>query len=179
MTFLNSKLVMLLHLAATICFQNVCKKFFSVHMIQTNNFISNNFISINNQTRLPKSYHRFQGLIEKLFLKNVIEVDSEILMKLQSSTLSDLISKIKPTQIIGLTTKGQKITFDKFFNKEELLIVFHDYLKLSILIRTILKIKMWLFPAGRTMLRKFGMDTNGFSKLKKQQLMKWLIKHII
>jgi len=79
--------------------------------------VNDQVISINNQTRLPKSYHRFQGLIEKLFLKNVIEVDSEILMKLQSSTLSDLISKIKPTQIIGLTTKGQKITFDKLIEQ--------------------------------------------------------------
>ena len=75
--------------------------------------INDQIISINNQTRLPKSYHRFQGLIEKLFLTNRIEIDGEILMELGSSSLSDFISKLKPTQIIGLTTKGEQTTFDK------------------------------------------------------------------
>ena len=34
-------------------------------------------------------------------------------MELQSSSLSDLISKIQPTEIIGLTTRGKKTTLDK------------------------------------------------------------------
>ena len=70
-------------------------------------------ISINNNTHLPKSYHRFQGLIEKLFLTKKIETEDKILMKIETSSLSKLISKINPTQIIALTTKGQKITFEK------------------------------------------------------------------
>ena len=70
-------------------------------------------ISINNKTRLPKSYHRFQGLIEKLFLTSKIETNNETLMELYSSSLSNIISKIKPARIIGLTTKGKKITLDK------------------------------------------------------------------
>jgi len=79
--------------------------------------INDEVISINNNTRLPKSYHRFQGLIEKLFLTKRIEADNEILMELQSSSLANLISEIKPTQIIGLTTKGQQITIDKLVNQ--------------------------------------------------------------
>tara|TARA_A100001037_G_C14870745_1_gene509446 strand:+ start:77 stop:745 length:669 start_codon:yes stop_codon:yes gene_type:complete len=75
--------------------------------------INDQVISINNHTRLPKSYHRFQGLIEKLFLEKKIRTENEILMELQSSSLSDLISKIQPTEIIGLTTRGKKTTLDK------------------------------------------------------------------
>jgi len=79
--------------------------------------INNEIISINNNIRLPKSYHRFQGLIEKLFLTKKIESETEILMKLENFSLSELISKIKPDEITGLTTKGQKTTFEKLINQ--------------------------------------------------------------
>jgi len=75
--------------------------------------VNNEIITIHNQTRLPKSYHRFQGLIEKLFLTQQIQTDNEILMELHSSSLFELISKINPTKIIGLTTKGKQTTLDK------------------------------------------------------------------
>ena len=48
--------------------------------------------------------------MEKLFLTKKIESEDEILMEMKNSSLSQLISKIKPTRIIGLTTQGQKIT---------------------------------------------------------------------
>jgi rRNA small subunit pseudouridine methyltransferase Nep1 len=79
--------------------------------------VNDEIISINNNTRLPKSYHRFQGLMEKLFLTKRIESEDEILMELQQSSLFQLISKIKPTKIIGFTSKGQKTTFDKLVNQ--------------------------------------------------------------
>ena len=74
--------------------------------------INNKIITISNNTRLPKSYHRFQGLMEKLFLTKRIESNDETLMKIEDSSISELISKISPSQIIGLTTQGQKTTFD-------------------------------------------------------------------
>ena len=81
--------------------------------------VNNEVISINNNTRLPKSYHRFQGLMEKLFHTKKIEFEDEILMEMKNSSLSQLISKIKPTQIIGLTTQGQKISLDKLVEQIE------------------------------------------------------------
>ena len=57
--------------------------------------INDEIISINNNTRLPKSYHRFQGLMEKLFLTKKIESETEILMQMENSSLSKLISKIQ------------------------------------------------------------------------------------
>ena len=74
-------------------------------------------ISLNNKTRLPKSYHRFQGLMEKLLVAKTIKSDEEILMEVKNSSLSELISEIQPTQIIGLTTKGQKISLENLFDK--------------------------------------------------------------
>ena len=79
--------------------------------------INDEIISINNNTRLPKSYHRFQGLIEKLFLTKKIESETEILMKMEHYSLSKLISKIKPDAVIALTTKGQKTTFEKLIHQ--------------------------------------------------------------
>jgi len=79
--------------------------------------INDEVLSFNNEARLPKSYHRFQGLIEKLFLTQKIETDDEILMELHSSSLSEIISKIRPTKIIGLTTKGKQTTLDKLIQQ--------------------------------------------------------------
>jgi len=75
--------------------------------------VNNHIITINNNARLPKSYHRFQGLIEKLFVTKKIESEDEILLELKNYTLEQLITKINPTEIIGLTTKGKKTTFDE------------------------------------------------------------------
>jgi len=75
--------------------------------------VNDEIISINNNTHLPKSYHRFQGLMEKLFLTKKIESEDEILMEIEKSSLAKFISKIKPTKIIGLTTNGQKTTLGK------------------------------------------------------------------
>ncbi|MBC8251515.1 MAG: ribosome biogenesis protein [Candidatus Nitrosopelagicus sp.] len=75
--------------------------------------INDEIISINNNTHLPKSYHRFQGLMEKLFLTKKIESNDETLMELEKSSLSKLMLKLKPTQIIGFTINGQKTTLDK------------------------------------------------------------------
>jgi len=79
--------------------------------------VNDEVISINNATHLPKSYHRFQGLMEKLFIEKKIESEDKILMEMKNSSLSKLISKIKPDEIIGLTTEGQKTTFEKLIHQ--------------------------------------------------------------
>ena len=81
--------------------------------------VNDEIISINNNTHLPKSYHRFQGLMEKLFLTKKIVSEDKILMEIELSTLPQLVSKIKPTRIIGFTTKGKKTTFEKLITQME------------------------------------------------------------
>ena len=74
--------------------------------------INDKVISFSNNIRLPKSYHRFQGLMEQLFVEKKIRTseDGQSLITMEDSTISQLISKIAPAQIIGLTTKGQIMT---------------------------------------------------------------------
>tara|TARA_Y100000590_G_scaffold186212_1_gene212204 strand:- start:18 stop:686 length:669 start_codon:yes stop_codon:yes gene_type:complete len=74
-------------------------------------------ISINNETRLPKSYHRFQGLIEKLFLKGKIESENQKLMEITDMNISELLLKIKPSRVIGLTTQGKKTNLENLISK--------------------------------------------------------------
>ena len=60
---------------------------------------------------MPKSYHRFQGLIEKLFKNYKIKVDNTTLLELYNMTFEELLTKIQPSEILGLSTKGDQSTF--------------------------------------------------------------------
>ena len=73
--------------------------------------INDQVISISDDIRLPKSYHRFQGLIEKLFKQNKIEADNTTLLELHDMTFEELLAKIKPSKTFGFSTTGSKSTF--------------------------------------------------------------------
>ncbi|MGI0047720.1 MAG: ribosome biogenesis protein [Nitrosotalea sp.] len=68
--------------------------------------IDDKVISLDTSIRLPKSYHRFAGLIEKLYSENKIEENGRNLLEIKKMSFEDLIKKIKPKQVIGLSSKG-------------------------------------------------------------------------
>jgi rRNA small subunit pseudouridine methyltransferase Nep1 len=69
--------------------------------------INDKIISIADNLRIPKSYFRFEGVIGRLFRDKAIRSDDgDILMQLSDGTFADLISMIRPEQIIGLSTVG-------------------------------------------------------------------------
>ena len=68
--------------------------------------IEDKVILIDNEIRLPKSYHRFAGLIEKLFAEKVIEANGKKLLEINNFTFDQLVDQIKPKRIIGLSTQG-------------------------------------------------------------------------
>lgn len=68
--------------------------------------IDDRVIFFDQSVRLPKSYHRFAGLIEKLYLKGKIEEDGKKLLEIKKMNFDDLIKKINPKQVIGLSSKG-------------------------------------------------------------------------
>ncbi len=68
--------------------------------------IDDKIILLDKSVRLPKSYHRFAGLIEKLYSENKIEEDGKNLLKIKNMNFRDLIKEIKPKQVIGLSSKG-------------------------------------------------------------------------
>jgi len=57
---------------------------------------SGHVIWINPETRLPRVYERFKGLIEKLYREPVVESEGKVLLRLEKKTLSELIEEIKP-----------------------------------------------------------------------------------
>jgi len=84
----------------------------SIPLYFTNNLqifvhtVNNDIISLDKSVRLPKSYHRFAGLVEKLFSEKKIEEDGKNLLEIEKMSFKDLIKKIKPSQVIGLSSKG-------------------------------------------------------------------------
>ena len=75
--------------------------------------IDDKVIFVGDNVRLPKSYHRFVGLIEKLYSEGKIEQDGEKLLEMKEMTFGDLIDEIDAKKVIGLSTKGQMLSYDK------------------------------------------------------------------
>lgn len=69
-------------------------------------------IYLKKSIRLPKSYFRFEGLIEQLFREKKIVSNGQSLLELFNYDLKSLLQKIKPSQIIGLSTSGLSSNFE-------------------------------------------------------------------
>ncbi|AAT43282.1 16S rRNA (pseudouridine(914)-N(1))-methyltransferase Nep1 [Picrophilus oshimae] len=66
----------------------------------------NKVIEINPEVRLPKSYNRFQGLIEDLFRKNRIVYNGNTLLDMYDMDLLSLLSRFN--NVIVLSPHGEK-----------------------------------------------------------------------
>jgi len=75
--------------------------------------IDDKVIFIGENVRLPKSYHRFVGLIEKLYSAGKIEEGGKKLLEIKDMTFSDLIDKIDAKNVIGLSAKGRASSYEK------------------------------------------------------------------
>ena len=75
--------------------------------------VDDNVIYIGENVHIPKSYHRFEGLIEKLFLEKTIQSDKDVLLEIKKKSFIELINDIKPSKIIGFSTKGEQSSFEK------------------------------------------------------------------
>jgi len=75
--------------------------------------IDDKVIFVGDNVRLPKSYHRFIGLIEKLYVEKKIEQDGKKLLEIKDMTFGELVEKIGAKKVIGFSIKGQTISYDK------------------------------------------------------------------
>ncbi|TLX70772.1 MAG: ribosome biogenesis protein [Thaumarchaeota archaeon] len=75
--------------------------------------IDDKVIFVGNNVRLPKSYHRFIGLIEKLYATGIIEEGEKKLLEIKNMGFRELIDKINPKEIIGLSRKGATSSYEK------------------------------------------------------------------
>ena len=87
---------------------------------ETNNKLINNLkiriekiIKINDNVRLPKSYHRFVGLVEQLFSEKSIQSEGNILLEIMNMKFSELIKKINPKNIVGLSRLGKTSSYQQ------------------------------------------------------------------
>ena len=74
--------------------------------------IDDKVIYFGENVHIPKSYHRFEGLIEKLFLEKTIESNGNVLLEIKEKSFSELIDEIKPSKVVGLSSKGEKHSFE-------------------------------------------------------------------
>jgi rRNA small subunit pseudouridine methyltransferase Nep1 len=74
--------------------------------------IDDKVIYFGENVKIPKSYHRFEGLIEKLFLEKTIESNGNLLLEIKEKSFSELIDEIKPSKVVGLSSKGEKHSFE-------------------------------------------------------------------
>jgi rRNA small subunit pseudouridine methyltransferase Nep1 len=75
--------------------------------------IDDKVISFGENVHIPKSYHRFEGVIEKLYQEKKITTNNDILLEIKEQTFSELIDEINPSKVIGFSTKGQNSTYEK------------------------------------------------------------------
>ena len=81
-----------------------------------------NIISVNPETRLPKNYSRFLGLLEQIFEYKRVPVNSKPLLVLEDKTLNDLMNIVKPSYTIAFSRTGKSMTIKEImakFSKEK------------------------------------------------------------
>lgn len=80
----------------------------------------NKIITINPETRLPRSYNRFTGLIESLLVKGKIESNGAVLMEICDGTLEDALKMVKSERVIVFSPSGEKKSIDELTEGSEI-----------------------------------------------------------
>jgi len=75
--------------------------------------IDDKVISFGENVHLPKSYHRFAGVIEKLYQEKEIVTNNDVLLEIKDQSFSELIDEINPTKVIGFSTHGISSSYEK------------------------------------------------------------------
>jgi rRNA small subunit pseudouridine methyltransferase Nep1 len=75
--------------------------------------IDDRVIEVKPGTRLPKSYHRFAGIIEQLFFEQKIKSKDKTLLSVSDMTFSELVDKINPDKVIGLSFEGKQSSYEQ------------------------------------------------------------------
>jgi len=78
--------------------------------------INNELIEINPETRLPRNFNRFIGLMEQLFENRIIKAKDEILLQFhENKSFEDILVNILPENRFLLTSKGKSIDLPILF----------------------------------------------------------------
>jgi rRNA small subunit pseudouridine methyltransferase Nep1 len=74
-------------------------------------------ISFGQNVHVPKSYHRFAGVIEKLFREKQIIANNDVLLKIKDQTFSELLHEINPSKVIGFSANGDTKSYEKIVSE--------------------------------------------------------------
>jgi len=72
--------------------------------------ISDKVINIRSDTRLPRNYNRFVGLMEQLFEVGSVPPGEEPLLWIEDKDLKSLIEEISPSKVVGFSLEGAPST---------------------------------------------------------------------
>jgi len=75
--------------------------------------IEDKVISFGQNVHIPKSYHRFAGVIEKLYREKQVVANDDVLLKIKNQTFSELLHQINSSKVIGFSTKGKMSSYEK------------------------------------------------------------------
>jgi len=75
--------------------------------------IDDKVIFFGENVHIPKSYHRFEGVIEKLYQEKSITTNNDVLLEIKEKTFHELLDEINPSKVLGFSTKGTKSTYEK------------------------------------------------------------------
>ena len=73
--------------------------------------LNDKVIKVGEDIHPPKSFHRFAGLIEKLFYEKRIESDGKRLLEINDMSFSKLIEEINPKNVVGLSSVGKPSSY--------------------------------------------------------------------
>ncbi len=74
--------------------------------------INDKVIRFGSGVRMPKSYHRFEGIMERLYRDRQITSDDQVLLELEDCSLRELLEEINPAVTIGLSSRGTPSTYE-------------------------------------------------------------------
>ena len=74
-------------------------------------------IFLGKSVKLPKSYFRFEGLMENLFKDRKIVSNDQCLLEILDMNFKELLDKIKASYVIGLSRRGLPSSFENIVNE--------------------------------------------------------------
>jgi len=74
-------------------------------------------VSVASETRLPKNYNRFIGLIEQLFESGRVPREGSPLLVLERKTLPELVDVVKPSYVIAFSRTGKPSTLEEAISR--------------------------------------------------------------
>lgn len=93
--------------------------------------INNQILKIDPETRLPKNFNRFIGLMEQVFIKKIIKTNEKTLIEmLETPSIEELVADIPKENRLIFSSKGSLIKLPEYFidnAKKDLVLIIGAY----------------------------------------------------